>query len=128
MKPRKVPRVIGFQESRQSGSTDDTVIEVGYSGATQKSFDVLLYGNAATGADQVYWDASASKLYWAGAAEVELGRHTRVVQWKGTSYSVLASDTGKIISTTSANAAVVYTLPALGSGLNFTFFNVATRT
>ncbi len=106
-------------------ATDDTVIEFGYSGSTQKSFDMILYGDAAGGADQVKWDASASKFSLAGAAEMELGRHTRVIMWKGTSYTCLASDTGKIISTTSAAAAVVYTLPVKASGLHYTFFNVA---
>ena len=109
------------------GSTDDTVIEVGYSGSAQKSFDVVLYGNAAGGADQVKWDASASKFSLAGAAEVELGRHTRVIMWKGTSYTCLAADTGKIISTTSAAAAVVFTLPVKASGLHYRFFNVANQ-
>jgi hypothetical protein len=108
-------------------STDDTVLEVGYSGSAQKSFDIILYGNAAGGADQVKWDASASKLSLVGAAEVELGRHVNVIMWKGTSYTVLAADTGKIISTTSANAAVVYTLPVKASGLNYKFFNVANQ-
>lgn len=51
-------------------TADDTLIEIGDSAATQKSFDVTIYGNAAAGADQLLWDASASKLYTAGAAYI----------------------------------------------------------
>ncbi len=46
---------------------DDTLIEIGDSAATQLSFDVKIYGDAANGADYLMWDASASRLKFEGA-------------------------------------------------------------
>lgn len=43
-----------------TATADDSLIEIGDSGATQKSFDVKIYGEAANGAEYVLWDASAS--------------------------------------------------------------------
>ena len=51
-----------------SASADDSIIEIGDSGTTQKSFDVKIYGNAASGADYLFWDASGSILTTVGAA------------------------------------------------------------
>jgi hypothetical protein len=42
---------------------DDTLIEIGDSAATQKSFDLKWYGNEASGASFLYFDASANLLY-----------------------------------------------------------------
>jgi hypothetical protein len=42
---------------------DDTLIEIGDSAATQKSFDIKLYGNENSGASYLYFDASANLLY-----------------------------------------------------------------
>lgn len=108
-------------------STDDTVIEVGYSGSAQKSFDVILYGNAAGGADQVKWDAEASRLYTAGAAKSEVA-YGRPVAWKGSNYSVVAADTGKVFVTNSATTEVVFTLPLHISGFFATFVNSVYQT
>jgi len=44
-----------------TAAADDSVIEIGDAGATQKSFDLKVYGDAANGADYLSWDASASK-------------------------------------------------------------------
>lgn len=46
--------------------SDDTIIEVGDSATTQKSFDLKWYGNAASGAEYVGIDASASLFYTVG--------------------------------------------------------------
>jgi len=51
-----------------SASADDSIIEIGDSGATQKSFDVKIYGNATNGADYLFWDAGNSWLTTVGAA------------------------------------------------------------
>jgi len=50
-----------------AATADDTLIEIGDSAATQLSFDVKIYGDAANGADYLLWDASASRLKFAGA-------------------------------------------------------------
>jgi len=51
-------------------AADDTVLEIGDADATQLSFDIKLYGEAANGADYVFWDASASRLYSVGDAYI----------------------------------------------------------
>jgi hypothetical protein len=51
-------------------STDDYVFTIGVPNATQKSFDVKIYGNAANGADYLFWDASGSIFYAVGAAVI----------------------------------------------------------
>jgi len=50
-----------------AAAADDTLIEIGDSAETQLSFDVKIYGDAASGADYLMWDASASRLEFAGA-------------------------------------------------------------
>lgn len=50
-----------------TAAADDSLIEVGDAAATQKSFDVKIYGDAANGADYLLWDASASRLKFEGA-------------------------------------------------------------
>jgi len=49
-----------------SALTDDSLIEIGDAGTTQKSFDVKWYGNGASGADYLYFDASANLVYTTG--------------------------------------------------------------
>lgn len=53
-----------------TATADDSVIEIGDAAETQNSFDVKIYGNAASGADYLLWDASASALTTAGAAVI----------------------------------------------------------
>jgi hypothetical protein len=50
-----------------AAAADDTLIEIGDSAETQLSFDVKIYGNAASGADYIMWDASESRLKFEGA-------------------------------------------------------------
>jgi hypothetical protein len=50
-----------------AATADDTLIEIGDSAETQLSFDVKIYGNAASGADYIMWDASESRLKFEGA-------------------------------------------------------------
>ena len=59
-----------------SAAADDSVIEFGDSAATQKSFDVKIYGDAANGADYLLWDASASTLDFVGAAQIDMSSTT----------------------------------------------------
>lgn len=66
-----------------SAAADDSVIEIGDSAEAQKSFDVKIYGNAASGADYLYWDASASKMISAGAACMQIGETTTGVSVAG---------------------------------------------
>jgi len=42
---------------------DDTLVEIGDSAATQKSFDLKWYGNESNGASYLYADASANLIY-----------------------------------------------------------------
>lgn len=51
---------------------DDTLIEFGDSAATQLSFDLKVYGEAANGADYLHWDASVSEFKTVGSAKVNL--------------------------------------------------------
>jgi len=67
-----------------SAAADDSLIEIGDSAATQKSFDVKLYGNAANGADFLYFDASANLLYTTGVD----------VQFKDNDYLVFGTGSG----------------------------------
>jgi hypothetical protein len=49
-----------------SAAADDSLIEIGDSAATQKSFDIKWYANEASGASYVYFDASANLVYTVG--------------------------------------------------------------
>ena len=49
-----------------AAAADDSLIEIGDSAATQKSFDLKWYGNTANGADYAYFDASANLIYTTG--------------------------------------------------------------
>ena len=95
-----------------NAAADDTVIEFGDSATTQKSFDIKIYGNAASGADYVLFDASASRVDMVGA--YALGLHYRKpVEAKTANYTCLATDSGKIFTDTGASAARTFTLPAV---------------
>jgi len=59
-----------------SATADDSVFEIGDSGATQKSFDVKIYGEAANGADYLFWDASASALKFVGDSRLDFTGNT----------------------------------------------------
>lgn len=65
-------------------ATDDYLIEIADSAATQKSFDLKWYGNSANGADYVYFDASANLIYTTG---VDL-------QFKDNDYLVIGTGAG----------------------------------
>lgn len=49
-----------------TAAADDSLIEVGDSATTQKSFDVKIYGNEASGASYWYYDASENLCYTTG--------------------------------------------------------------
>jgi hypothetical protein len=49
-----------------AAAADDSLIEIGDSGTTQKSFDLKWYGNGNSGVDYLYFDASANLIYTTG--------------------------------------------------------------
>lgn len=49
-----------------SAAADDSLIEIGDSAATQKSFDIKVYGNSANGADYLLFDASSNLISTTG--------------------------------------------------------------
>jgi len=49
-----------------AAAADDSIIEIGDSAATQKSFDLKWYGGTANGASYLYFDASADLIYTTG--------------------------------------------------------------
>jgi len=59
-----------------TAAADDSVIEIGDAGATQKSFDVIAYGDASAGADYIKWDASAGTLLFVGDAQLNFAGAT----------------------------------------------------
>lgn len=65
-------------------AADDTVISFGAAAATQKSFDLIWYGNEANGASSLTFDASANLIYTTG---VDL-------QFKDNDYLVFGSGAG----------------------------------
>jgi len=67
-----------------AAAADDSLIEFGDAGTTQKSFDLKWYGNGASGADYLYFDASANLIYTTG---VDL-------QFKDNDYLVFGSGAG----------------------------------
>lgn len=94
---------------------DDTLIEIGDAAATQKSFDLKIYGDAASGADYLHWDASLSKLTTVGAAYIA-GR-TNDASGRGlvlsvrTTSSALSSSgavTGSVVFNTTNNKLYVF--------------------
>lgn len=102
---------------------DDSVIEFGISDATQKSFDVKIYGHAANGVDYALFDAGASQLSFAGAYALELStyRQTKITN-KTASYTVVAADTGTIFTNVGDGDAIEYTLPTEAAGLVYEFY------
>lgn len=58
-----------------SAATDDTLIEIGDSAATQKSFDIKWYGQGASGIDYLYADASRNLIELTG---IELNQRKRM--------------------------------------------------
>lgn len=104
--------------------TDDIVFEIGDAAATQKSFDVRIYGNAANGADYFQFDAGLSRLIQAGAAEYGFGRmiYTAVTA-KTSAYTVLPADTGTMFTTRGATSTVAFTLPIPADGAFLRFYN-----
>ena len=107
---------------KMAAAADDSVFEIGISAATQKSFDVKIYGQAANGADFFLFDASASTLSWSGAAQLNLGRSIQAkIQNKTASYTVVAADSGSIFTNAGDADDIEYTLPALATGLHFWF-------
>lgn len=67
-----------------NAAADDTLIEIGDSATTQKSFDLKWYGNEASGASYLYLDASANLIYTTG---VDL-------QFKDSDYLVFGTGAG----------------------------------
>jgi hypothetical protein len=67
-----------------AAAADDSLIEIGDSAATQKSFDLKWYGNEANGTSYLYADASANLIYTTG---VDL-------QLKDSDYLVFGSGAG----------------------------------
>jgi len=49
-----------------AAAADDSLIEIGDSASTQKSFDLKWYGGEASGASYLYFDASANLIYTTG--------------------------------------------------------------
>jgi hypothetical protein len=67
-----------------AAATDDSLIEIGDSAATQKSFDLKWYANEANGASYLYADASENLIYTTG---VDL-------QFKDSDYLVFGTGAG----------------------------------
>jgi len=105
-----------------AAAADDSVIEFGISAATQKSFDIKVYGNASNGVDFVLFDAGASAMSFNGAYSLSLGRHTWAkIQNKTADYVVTAADSGTFFTNTGDGDDIQYTLPALAAGLTYIF-------
>lgn len=67
-----------------AAAADDSLIEIGDSAVTQKSFDLKWYGNEASGASYLYADASANLIYTVGVD----------VQFKDNDYLVFGTGAG----------------------------------
>jgi len=67
-----------------AAAADDSLIEIGDSAATQKSFDVKWYANEANGASYLYFDAGSNLIYTTG---VDL-------QFKDNDYLVFGTGSG----------------------------------
>jgi hypothetical protein len=66
-----------------SAAADNSLIEIGDSASTQKSFDLKWYGDGASGVDYLYADASANKIYSSGGVYVQIGESTTGVTTAG---------------------------------------------
>jgi hypothetical protein len=64
-------------------NADDDVLSLGISAATQKSFDLRWYGEGANGADYLYFDASANKVYTLGGIYAQFGENATGVTTAG---------------------------------------------
>jgi len=85
-----------------AAAADDTLIEIGDAAATQKSFDVKIYGDGANGADYLHWDASANELKLVGDANI--------VREESASQAVFQSRA--TVSYTDTSAKTLFTIPA----------------
>ena len=87
-----------------SASADDSLIEIGDSNATQKSFDIKWYGDTASGASYLYFDASRNYVYNTG---VEVSNRGRYEVFDDFSYQTLTeADTPWILNSGSDPQAV----------------------
>lgn len=104
---------------------DDKVFEIGDAAATQVSWDVKIYGNAAAGADYLSWDASASQLTTVGAAYIGgrtdangIGLAAGIKATTGDPGST-GTPTGSIVFNSNDNELLVYTGAAwIGAALS----------
>lgn len=96
---------------------DDTPF---YLGDGTNSWDFRLYGASSTA--YVGWDASASRLTLQGATSLVQGV---VDVTDAATYSVLATNTGKIHIIPDLTADCTLTLPTAASGLEYTFISKA---
>ncbi len=107
---------------------DDYLISFGEAAATQLSFDIKIYGNAANGADYVLFDASASRMDMAGAYALGLHKRAPVVA-KTAGYGCLDGDSGTIFTNTGAGAGITFTLPVVTlTGWQAWFFATVAQT
>lgn len=98
-----------------AADADDSVIEIGDAATTQLSFDVKIYGDAANGADCLFWDASGSKLTTVGAGQIA-GRVgdangiglTLGVKTDAGAPSTTGTPTGSVVFNTSDDKIYVY--------------------
>lgn len=106
-----------------AAAVDDSVIEFGISDATQKSFDIKVYGNASNGVDYVLFDAGASKLSFNGAYSLALGTYLCAkITAKTADYTVVAADSGTLFTTVGSGVDVEFTLPSEAAGLVYEFY------
>lgn len=98
-------------------TADDTVMKFG-SGTL--NFDVWIYGNAAT--DYVLFDASAGLMTFTGAYGMNPGV---VTVTDAATYTVLATDSGKLHVIPNLSASCTITLPTGVAGLTYTFIGKA---
>jgi len=98
-----------------SATADDSVIEIGDAGATQKSFDVKTYGN--TSASYMLWDASDGALELTGGANIThaIGGNVLMASRNTMAYT---DTSAKTLFTIPANADIVDIVVDVTTGFN----------
>lgn len=88
-----------------AAAADDTLIEIGDAAVTQLSFDVRIYGNSASGASYLEWDASADTLQVKGAhMKLNTADDTNTVRLNSRNYAATSGDIIGFQSKPAANA------------------------
>lgn len=124
------PGAAGDVEMRWDGTDFDVLAaaddQIWKFGNGTNSWDIWVYGN--TSADYLLVDASANTISSEGDFQFVLNDFKRRLAAKTTDFSVPATESGSVYTTTGSTTGVNFTLPTSAAGLQYEFLQIADAT